>query len=266
MINGDFRSELIQELRQVSSARITAVFHQGPEFLESPSFRLAPGTLDGIVCVARCQLASVQALAPPGRTHFIPHGVDTAYFDPGPPSSSRPVVLCVGSHARDFDTLRSSAEIVQRAVPGASVRLIAPPTLLPTGLDLGPVERLSGLDDDALRSAYRDATVVLLPLMRATANNSLLEAMACGKPVVVTDVGGVRDYARPEIGALCPRGDASAHASAVLDLLGDPERRERAGRAARATAEQLAWPKVRAQVRQALLAPPAGPTQEHGAR
>jgi glycosyltransferase involved in cell wall biosynthesis len=119
-------------------------------------------------------------------------------------------------------------------------------------VNLGPVELVTDLSDEQLLEEYRRAWVVLLPLIDATANNSLLESMACGVPVVVSDVGGIRDYAGPESGALCPPRDAQAHGAAAIELLLDSPRREAAGRAARARAEICAWPMVRAQIRRIL--------------
>jgi len=137
-------------------------------------------------------------------------------------------------------------------VPNALVRLVAPRFLLPPGLNLGRVELVTGLSDEQLLEEYRRAWVVLLPLIDATANNSLLEGMACGTPVVVSDIGGIRDYAGPECGALCPPGDAQAHGAAVIELLLDSLRRKAAGRAARARAEMCAWPVVQKQIRRIL--------------
>jgi phosphatidylinositol alpha-mannosyltransferase len=70
----------------------------------------------------------------------------------------------------------------------------------------------------------------------AVANNALLEQMACGLPVVATDVGAVREYLGDEAGLLFPPGDAGALAAGVLRLLEDGPARRRMGIAARARA------------------------------
>lgn len=252
VVDGDFQLSMIERVRRISSARIYAVFHQVPQVLAQLLTESSPRLLDGAVCVARCQIPLVQFMAPPGSTWFVPHGVDTDYFMPGELLSDEPSVLCVGCHWRDFTTLRESAELISRAVPAASVRLVAPRSLLPSGVNLAHVELVSEISDEQLLKEYQRAWVILLPLLDATANNSLLESMACGKPVVVSDVGGVRDYARPECAMLCPPGDARAHSAATIDLLLNSCRRESAGRGARAQAKLYAWPKIRAQIRQIL--------------
>jgi glycosyltransferase involved in cell wall biosynthesis len=252
VIDGDFQLKLIEGIRRISAVRIVAVFHQIPSVLQRCLAQASPALLDGAVCVARCQMPLIRSIAREGHTWFVPHGVDADYFGPRAACSDQPVVLCVGWHYRDFDTLRKSADLICQAVPGVSVRLVAPPSLLPPGLKLGRVELLAGLSDEELLNEYRRAWVVLLPLTDSTANNSLLEAMACGTPVVVSDVGGVRDYVGADCGALCPPGDAQAHAAATIDLLRDTSRREGAGKAARARASICAWPIVREQIRQVV--------------
>ena len=249
VIDGDFQLKLIESIRRVTPAKIYAVFHQIPRALKQRLAEVPSARVDGAVCVAKCQIPLLHSVAPPGKTWFVPHGVDADYFTPRGPRSDHPSVLCVGYHQRDFDTLRKSAEIIVQTVPGASVRLIAPRSLLPPELNLGRVELFTDLSDEQLLEEYRRAWVVLLPLTDSTANNSLLEGMACGTPVVVSDIGGVRDYAGPECGALCSPGDAQAHAAATIELLRNSMRREAAGCAARARAELFAWPKIREKIR-----------------
>ena len=249
VIDGDFQLKLIECIRRITTVKIVGVFHQIPSVLERCLAQVSPALLDGAVCLARCQMPLVRSIAREGHAWFVPHGVDVDYFGPGAPRSDQPVVLCVGSHYRDFDTLRKSADLIYQTVPGVSVRLVASPSLLPQGLNLGRVELLAGLSDEELLREYRRAWVVLLPLTDSTANNSLLEAIASGAPVVVSDVGGVRDYVGPDCGALCPVGDERTHAARTIDLIFDAKGREAAGRAARARAENYAWPIVREQIR-----------------
>jgi glycosyltransferase involved in cell wall biosynthesis len=69
-----------------------------------------------------------------------------------------------------------------------------------------------------------------------------LEAMACGAPVVLTDSGGVRDYARDEENCLlAPPRDPEALAAAIVRVLTDPTLAERLRRAGPPTAARFTW-------------------------
>jgi glycosyltransferase involved in cell wall biosynthesis len=65
-------------------------------------------------------------------------------------------------------------------------------------------------------------------------SHSILESMAAGKPVIVTDVGGAQEVVtNGRTGILIPQGSASAIGSAIIDLLDHPEKRTALGQAAR---------------------------------
>jgi glycosyltransferase involved in cell wall biosynthesis len=101
-------------------------------------------------------------------------------------------------------------------------------------LGLGASVRFLGWRRD-LERVYADASVVALTSRNEGSPVSLIEAMAAGRPVVATDVGGVPDLVEDGItGHLVRSGDAEALAAAVTDLLRDPGRRRTFGRAARA--------------------------------
>jgi glycosyltransferase involved in cell wall biosynthesis len=189
-------------------------------------------------------------LVAPGRCVFIPHGVETEFFRPAPDTDRhhQPVLLSVGAHRRDFATLISAARAIRARRPDTVVRLVAPKAAADVVLrDAGGfVEVLSGISDEELLAQYQAATLLFLPLEAATANNALLEAMACALPSVISDVPDLHDYVTDEAAVFCARGDAEAHVSAAIALLEDPARCARMGRAARVQAEALAWPKVRA--------------------
>lgn len=85
-----------------------------------------------------------------------------------------------------------------------------------------------------LPAIYADLDVVVLTSRNEGTPVSLIEALAAGRAVVATDVGGVPDVVvPPHRGVLVPSGDAEAVARAVLDLLADNQRRRRLGAAGR---------------------------------
>jgi len=100
----------------------------------------------------------------------------------------------------------------------------------------GAVEFLGYRND--VPDLIRAANLVVLPSYREGLPKFLMEAAACGRAVVTTDVPGCRDAIRPGItGLLVPVRDAPSLADAIGRLLSDPETRIRMGRAGRELAE-----------------------------
>lgn len=96
--------------------------------------------------------------------------------------------------------------------------------------------------EEALPGYYTAADVYCLPSHYEGLGMGNIEAMACGTPVVTTNVGGVPEYATHEESALLSPPRAVERISANLErLLADSELRERIGREGRSVAERFAW-------------------------
>lgn len=126
--------------------------------------------------------------------------------------------------------------------PGLRVRLVGPPDPEnPTSVDESKLRAWtnegiidwSGPVTDAA-TVWATAQIAVLPSYREGLPLSLLEAAACGRPMVATDVPGCREVVEHEkTGLLVPPRDPVALADAIARLADDPELRARLGRAAR---------------------------------
>ncbi len=74
--------------------------------------------------------------------------------------------------------------------------------------------------------------------------------MACGLPIVSTDLPGVRDYVNDACALLTPKGDPQALAEAILCLQEDKALRQRMASASRARAQDFSWQRVASRVRE----------------
>ena len=217
---------------------MVASFHQPPALLAGMVNTALLRRLDAVILLCEAQRAALARSLPAERLHVIPHGIDTDFFTPGPQAPGGGFrLLAVGHWLRDFDATFAALALLRDAGLDARLRIVSPHP--PRGVPAG-VEVEAGLTDEALRAAYRDADALLLPLTDATANNAILEAMACARPVVSTDVGGVSEMTAGAA-LLAPPGDARALADAVLRLARDPAAAASLGRAGRARAEALDW-------------------------
>lgn len=95
------------------------------------------------------------------------------------------------------------------------------------------------------RTAFmHDLDVFVMPSFTEGTPNSIVEAMANGKPIIASAVGGIPDMIDSESGILVPAGDAPALAEAMILLAQNPQRRIRMGRAAQDRYRKLFSPKA----------------------
>ncbi len=161
------------------------------------------------------------------RANVIDHhpGLDLARWYPGPREArERPRLLFVGGRFAEKGGLDLLAALDGRIGTAVDLDLVTPAEVqAPEG---AKVHRL-GHASPELRVLYQQADLLVLPTYGDTNPWVLLEAMACGTPVVSSDVGAI-----PEIldegraGSVVPHGDVRALREAIDALLADDARRE----------------------------------------
>jgi len=178
------------------------------------------------------------------RIHVNPFGVDTGFWKPGDEDCDG--VLAIGNDGhRDWDTLVAAASKITAPVEIYTAR--SRPDTLPANVAWRPAgwhEQV--LSDRDVRDLYRRAAVVVVPVQdvpQPSGQSVTLQAMACGRPVVLTRTRGLWSSSGPVDGVnvtfVSPR-DPDALAGGVVDLLGRRDRRAELGRAAREFVEEHA--------------------------
>jgi glycosyltransferase involved in cell wall biosynthesis len=236
--------------------RIIATYHQLPEFFERRRRQYSHlRDLDAIILVASNQREFFESVVGLARVCVIPHGIETDFFRPMGNSERRGCSLCcltVGSNYRAFDLhVQVIRNINRLPISNVEFVIVGEARCAHYFAGLEKVRYLSGISDEELLRCYAAADLLLLPLVDATACNALLEGMACGLPIVVTDVGGVRDYVDEGCAMLVLGQDSEAMTDRVFTLLADENRRAELGKRARKRAEaQFDWKRIADQVRQ----------------
>lgn len=244
--------------------RPTIVFHHADvqrqrmaRLVYRPLGRLVAGRAEATVVATRAHLQHAEDLGQAGRAkaRVIPFGVDPQRFEPTstpdrpavfPTRALGPVGLFVGRLVG-----YKGLDVLLRAVDGTALRVVL--------VGDGPlreslareIERrgledrvllVGAVKDDELPGYYQAADYFVLPSTTPAEmfGISLIEAMACGVPVISTDLTtGVSEVNESDVtGLVVPRGDATALRGAMLRLTEDAELRERMGAAGRARVEE----------------------------
>jgi glycosyltransferase involved in cell wall biosynthesis len=208
-------------------------------------YRARLRTLAGIILVSACQYRFfADAGVATSSIHLVPHGIDTEFFHPLPETRhERFTVLFVGSYRRDFGRLGRICAGLERD-RDISIRVAAPSGTHHRIPKLGNITLLPRLSDAELRNEYQRAHCLLMPVESATANNAVLEGLACGLPVVADAIDGIPEYAGEESGILIRSRKPEDFVRAILMLKSSVLARQEMSFAARRQAEKFAWPLV----------------------
>jgi glycosyltransferase involved in cell wall biosynthesis len=241
-----------------------------------PFFRLLKvhSKMDRIVLHARRQheLAIHELGIPAERLALIPYQVDSGYWQPSSDIAEERQICSAGLEFRDYPTLMRAVEgldvkvVIGAASHWSKRRNTAASERLPANVEVG------AFDYAALRDVYARSAIVVVPLDEIDFQagiTTILEAMAMGKPVVVTHTRGQTDVVedrrsatrgaellvRPRSltrdlaegqglrvepnGLYVPQGDSAALRKAIVYLLDNPDVRRELGSAGRRTVERL---------------------------
>jgi glycosyltransferase involved in cell wall biosynthesis len=209
---------------------------------------------------------------PVGRVSVIPSGVDLERFRPdgtrAPRRAGSARILTVGRLVprkgfadliRALPAVPEAELVIAGGTPDATDADPEAVRLRALAAELGVSDRvclLGAVGREAMPAWYRSADVVACTPWYEPFGLTPLEAMACGRPVVAYAVGGLAESVRPGVtGVHVPPGDVSALAAALRDLLADPGRRERYGRAALSRARtRYGWTDVASELTQVYAA------------
>ncbi len=197
---------------------------------------------------------------PLARIEVISSGVDTSLFRPlrdgdnlaksfnSNADEMPPLIVCVARYEPVKNLvllLRACAILRDRGVTFRCVIVgegTSRETIESARIELGldrMVEFAGAADRSQVIQFLQDASIAVLTSDREGLPVSLMEAGACGVPVVATSVGGVPELVEHEVtGLLTPPGDAASFADNVERLLLDQDLRRRMGRAARRRIEE----------------------------
>lgn len=192
--------------------------------------------------------------------HIVPNVLDLRRFAPAPPGTARapapdaPRILV----ARHLEAIYDNASavrafaIVRESCPEARLLLAGGGPLraalqaLAASLGVADAVEFAGhVDNAAMPALYQASDIVLNPSLADNMPVSVLEALACGVPVVSTQVGGIPallEHGRTAL--LVPPGDAQAMAQAILTLVRDPPRARQLAQAGLAHAASFGWERI----------------------
>jgi len=191
------------------------------------------------------------------RISVVGNGVYTTFFTPAASDSATlPFILTVGrlEMGKGLEDLIACASAVVAQFPQARFAVAGHGPLeaklrrMIEAAHLTQHISLIGQISDRLElvNLYRQAAVIVHPSHYEGLPTVLLEAMACARPIVATDIAGAREVIEPEInGLLVPPRDSQNLAHAILRLLSDPPLSKRLGHMARHTVEtRYSWEAV----------------------
>ena len=265
---GDEQLDLLLRWRHRLNCPLVATFHLPPSRIRDRFdifHKRHLGGLDAAAVVSQSQMESFEEWFG-RRVFYIPHGINTDVFAPAEyrePVDGKLKLLTVGECMRDWEVLHRVMDACADQRLDVEFDVVLPEWRRSHLAGCQNVRLHTGISQEALLGLYRDADALLLPVVDATANNAVLESLACGTPVISTRVGGIPDYVDDSCGWLLPPGDAEAMANLVAELCANHHLAAEKRDAARARALAFSWPVIAEAFQKLYASLLAGRRPEH---
>ena len=167
-----------------------------------------------------------------GKTEVIDSGVDLERFRPGPAREGEPACLCLGALTERKNVVRLADAFEQ--LGRGRLTFVGDGPLRSRLEGRTGVEVLQSVPHEDIPARIAQARVVCQPSLVEPLGQALLEALACGRPVVATRIGGPPEFVPPEAGVLVDPLDVGA----ITDALAAAAALPCPNAAARAAAER----------------------------
>ena len=205
-----------------------------------------------IWCSAQAVVANSQKLkklalesAPKQSMSIIPNGVDTEQFKPLPNGVlHKPLRLISTGRLIERKGYRYLIEAISE-MKDVELSLVGDGNLRQQLEELAKilsvkVKFLGSKRHEEIVSLLQSADVFILPSLNEGMSNSILEAMACGLPIIATDTGGSSELIQGN-GVIVAKADADTLRKAIVQLQSDPSLVGTMGRRSRELAEKMDW-------------------------
>lgn len=212
---------------------------QGSDVFQIPQYPL--GALVTKAILAKCDLVValsraletrvVQLGVSPSKICVIPNGVDTNQFTPLESKNREPLILFVGSliQRKGVKYLLQAMPEVFTSFPDFRLVIVGEgpekPFLQQLVKELRIENRVifvGAQPQQEVQKLMRLSKVLVLPSLEEGMGVVLVEALACGTPVVASCVGGIPDVITPDVGILVPPTDPGALSRSIVEILRDP--------------------------------------------
>lgn len=234
-----------------ANCTIVASFHQPESFYaelrntEAGRRQLANlSKTDVSIALSKRQQGFLENMFPGTPSYFLPHGVDTEFFSAGSSPRKPRQVLLVGNWLRDFECARAVADAIATKDPSVQFIVVSNAGNKHFFENAANVDFRSGIPNEELRALYRESQLLFLPLKGAVANNAVLEASACGLPVMITQHAEMEDYSAEDnlfhfnLGLHCEPENIAIQ---LLSILNNREELNRRSLIQRKIAERFGW-------------------------
>lgn len=188
--------------------RVVCTYHQPYEwFLTKGSYSHQLEKLkdvDEIILVGNTELSIFSGATGKDNVHYIPHGICTDFYKPEGGIKKEHILLTVGNWLRDYEFANIVYQKLLEIDKDLEIYIVTLPKNKAKITENPRIHFLSGITDEELKNLYCRCSVLFLPLIRYTANNSLLEAGATGCNIVISSDNPDNSYIPNDLLTLVP--------------------------------------------------------------